>query len=426
MISLAKNIFNDIERIDFHKFEKDFSFIVNDEIYKTNSFVANILSPNVSKMFENNVNLSYYEINTKYEGDFNQIIEYGEMKTINVKEQETQYFENIMKELGKNDEFLRFRKEFHEDISYENVIPRILIKKELNINLDKEVSFLASNFQNIYAKYPEAIFTFDVDIIEQIISNDQFKISNEDVLFDIILKLYMKSKEYSTLFSYVIFINLSKQSIQIFNENFDINDINNSIWEKIYCRLEQDISSESSIAYYKSQEDFFNKRYINYRRHEHIIKHLSEQCHGNVHKNNIVDITSSSIYNNWKAENLVEENNENFGTSDDENSWIQIDFREKKVLFDSYTLKTINDPPNANHLKSWILEVSNDGENYNEIDRQTNCHLLNGSLQSATFKVSCSTPQRFVRLRQNGSTWYNQSRHYIFLNQIEFSGYLYS
>ena len=77
MISIANNIFNDIERIDFHEFEKDFLFIVNGKIYQTNSFVANILSPKISKNYKEKVHTSYYEINTKHEGNFNKIIEYG-------------------------------------------------------------------------------------------------------------------------------------------------------------------------------------------------------------------------------------------------------------------------------------------------------------------------------------------------------------
>ena len=66
MINIASNIFNDIERIDFHEFEKDFLFIVNGEIYQTNSFVANILSQNISKNYKEKVKTSYYEINTKH------------------------------------------------------------------------------------------------------------------------------------------------------------------------------------------------------------------------------------------------------------------------------------------------------------------------------------------------------------------------
>ena len=78
---------------------------------------------------------------------------------------------------------------------------------------------------------------------------------------------------------------------------------------------------------------------------------------------------------------------------------------------------------NSGHLKSWILEVSNDGQNYIEIDRHENCDLLHGPLKTASFKVSCLTPQRFVRLTQIGSNWIGN--YCLCLNQIEFSGVLY-
>ena len=57
MISIASNLFNNIKRIDFQKFEKDFLFIVNGKRYQTNSFVANILSPNISKNYKGKVTL---------------------------------------------------------------------------------------------------------------------------------------------------------------------------------------------------------------------------------------------------------------------------------------------------------------------------------------------------------------------------------
>ena len=91
------DFFAKIRRIEFDNFEKDFLFIVNGKIYQTNSFVANILSPNISNLFKQNLNVSYYQINTTHEGDFHRIIEYGEMKTINIQAEENQYFERIRK-----------------------------------------------------------------------------------------------------------------------------------------------------------------------------------------------------------------------------------------------------------------------------------------------------------------------------------------
>ena len=71
------------------------------------------------------MNVSYYEVNTKHNGDFNRIIEYGDMKLINISEEKIIFFRDVMKQLGNNYEFLRFSKDFQEDVSFENVTQRI-------------------------------------------------------------------------------------------------------------------------------------------------------------------------------------------------------------------------------------------------------------------------------------------------------------
>ena len=414
---------DNILRVQLDKFKKDFSFIINGKIYKTNSYVANILSPNISKMYAKNMKQRYYEIDTEYNGDFNRIIEYGEMKMVHIDDNEKPFFLNILKQLGNHDEYFLYNKEFQEKISYDNVIERIQIKKALDMNFDEEVDFISSNFHDFNTKYIDKMFTLDVNSVERIISNDKLNLHDEEELFNFILKLYTKSKKYSILFSYVIFMNLSTESIQKFHQNFDINDINDSIWKNIFCRLEQNISFESKMAYKELHQEFLNYRYG--KRYDHIIQHLNEQCHGNVHSQNIIHISSSSVGNgDYKVENIIESDNENdFGTKDQTNSWIQFDFKETKVLVDCYTLKTFNGFKNCAHLKNWIIEVSNDGQTYHEIDRHENCDLLNGNLKVVSFTVSYSTPQRFIRLRQIGRNWLDNDC--LFINQIEFSGFLY-
>ena len=135
----------------------------------------------------------------------------------------------------------------------------------------KKLPFISSNFHDFYTKSPESIFAFDIDIIERIISNDQLKLYDEEELFDIILKLYTESKEHSVLFSYVIFMNLTIESIRKFNQSFDINYINKSIWDSLSYRLEQEISTESRDEYQKSHKEFLNNRYLD-KRYEKIIQ----------------------------------------------------------------------------------------------------------------------------------------------------------
>ena len=58
----------------------------------------------------------------------------------------------------------------------------------------------------------------------------------------------------------------------------------------------------------------------------------------------------------------------------------------------------------SSHLKSWVIEVSNDGASWMEIDHRDNNNDLNGPCVTANFKISKvpSEGVRFFRLRQTG------------------------
>ena len=94
---------------------------------------------------------------TKYQGDFNKIIEYGEMKSLNISKEEMKYFIDIMKQLGNRPECAQFFTELQEDISYENVIKRILTKQELDIQFEEEISFISNNFDSFVRVHPKIL-----------------------------------------------------------------------------------------------------------------------------------------------------------------------------------------------------------------------------------------------------------------------------
>ena len=450
MNDLRNLLIDNLQNIEFDKFDQDFSFIVNGKEYKTNSVVANILSPNISNMFAKNMNLSYYEINTESHCDFNKIIHFGEMKAIDLNDEEKKFFLFVMSELGNNNKLICFLNEFQGDISVENVFQRIEIKKILNVDTSEEAAFISRNFHDFNMKYPDEILKLDVDIMEQIISNSRLYLYDEEELFDIVLKLYLKSKEYSILFSYIVFINLSSESLQKFNANFDINDMNDSIWKKIRCRLDVNVSNGSKENFKNGNFELLENRYFP-KRYDNILQHLKQQ-HFCITPD-VIHITSSSV-NSGNVERIIDGGD--FTTHDEANSWIQVDFKDRKVFLDGYTLKTFYSGENDNnrpttttsvwgvqtssasqgwgfsssnsnkerrgHLKSWILEVSNDGQNYFEIDRHENCDILNKSGETATFKFSCSSPQRFVRLTQIGPN--SKNNNILSIYYIDFSGFL--
>jgi hypothetical protein len=51
----------------------------------------------------------------------------------------------------------------------------------------------------------------------------------------------------------------------------------------------------------------------------------------------------------------------------------------------------------ASHPKSWIVEASEDGEKWAEIDRRENNEELNGMCVTATFAVKLKRECRFLR-----------------------------
>jgi hypothetical protein len=89
-----------------------------------------------------------------------------------------------------------------------------------------------------------------------------------------------------------------------------------------------------------------------------------------------------------------------------------------------YTLKSPNNKAGWNHLKSWVLEGSDDGENWDEIDRREANNDLNGRSKVKTFTCQQPAKVRKLRLRQIGKNHHNADD--IQLSGVEFFGRLFN
>ena len=133
-----------------------------------------------------------------------------------------------------------------------------------------------------------------------------------------------------------------------------------------------------------------------------IISRLSERAQGNVHLKGMVKVSASTSDHNepWQ---IVDFNwNDVFFTEDKTNSWIMFDFLDKRVEVVHYTLRTHKYPTGQCHLKAWIIEGSNNGTIWDELDRRIT-PMLNGPNKFQTFpttKHDCH--YRLIRLRQIG------------------------
>ena len=137
-----------------------------------------------------------------------------------------------------------------------------------------------------------------------------------------------------------------------------------------------------------------------------IITHLTSQCGGNVHKKKVVIVTASST-SEGEPKGLVDFTADStFSTKDKPNSWIRYDFKRWRVCPNAYTfmIEASSSP------KSWVLEVSNDGDSWEVIDRRDenedakNYYLVHFPIDAQPHEY------RYVRFRQTAPNHNNNDK----------------
>jgi hypothetical protein len=149
-----------------------------------------------------------------------------------------------------------------------------------------------------------------------------------------------------------------------------------------------------------------------------IIGWLTRQCGGNVHEKGIVILTSKTTPSSpKKALTQVADRNPDwyFCSQNEPDQWVCWDFRERRLLLTHYALRALL-------LGSWVMEGSLDGENWTEIDRQTDHRAFRDLPETTAFTVSNPAECSFIRLTQ---TYRNYGGHDVLaLGPVEFFGIL--
>lgn len=153
-----------------------------------------------------------------------------------------------------------------------------------------------------------------------------------------------------------------------------------------------------------------------------IIKYLTDKTGGNLHDNKTIEVTSNSFCSSDHPKNLLDFNWDNYyQAKSQDDSWVCFDFKNKKVKITNYSIKSHKRDKDRHHLRSWILEISNDGDSWTTIDEHNDCQTLNGNFITGTFGVKPNDFSRYVRLHQTATPW---GGHDLWFHYLEFYGYL--
>jgi hypothetical protein len=416
-----------LANIPFHQFPNDFTFIVGKRDYQCPKFAADFLSPRIAKKHFSDALFSEYEVSTEDPNDLFvkfMAIGYGSHETVN--EEWLPFFFNIAREL-ENVELVSMilGRQFSQEMTTENVVNRINLRKAAGISCDTEFQFMAANFHCLPVT---VIDQLDIEEFREVVSRPQLFIKSEEQLFDIIYDRCRQNPEWFELLEFIQFDLLDPSSVsKLFTKSDEIYDhLNPSLWERLWSRLllpvEVTKRNDSRIA---GEVISYNNEPLN-----GIIAFLTEEHGGNVHDCGIVEVTASSTYGRGRefmAQNVVNLKDPGaFESADRMNQWIMYDFKNRRVKLTHYTIRSRErDGRNSNNLQSWIVEISEDGIQWAQADERMNEDVLNDAYAVHTFECkNSSLPScRFIRVRQMGHTHRNDN--IMSLSALEIFGSIY-
>lgn len=444
-LNFAINIPN-LKDIPFDKYEKNFTFILKGKRYETNRFFADILSPIVRKMHFSDESADEFNINdpnnilselTNGNSDtFEEFLNSFSLENAQLDVYHQEAFSRYFYVLGNVDNYLKMQENYLKELNIETSIPLLLRLQKYgtlgtdHLSIEKEIiNFIASNFDSIDKTQ---LMEVSNETLFEIFESEEFKVSDEDSVLDFILSKYETDRSSSILFSKVYFTNISKKYFRRFVESFNFDDIDRHIWNSLCSSYEENIKiSKNSFIQETNNYEIFVLDHVNGNEFNGIMNYLTSKTNGNIHTNKTIEINSNSIYRNnqkFHPKALVYFNNDVWYTSNDNRlATICFDFKDKLIQPNEYSIKSCKNGPNGPHLKSWVVEVSKDGETWSEVDSHENDPALNGSLIVSSFKIQKPVNDfyRFIRLRQTGNSWWNhQNKNRLTIRRIEFYGKL--
>jgi hypothetical protein len=271
---------------------------------------------------------------------------------------------------------------------------------------------------------------FCVSAICEVLGHGSLRLDSEDTLYNFISEGAETNRE---MFSLLEFVRWEYCSTDVINDFFDLlsdhlYEMNVSVWAKLTGRL---IPPQGTRMQFPPSVREGRLRYSDGSQTdetcdipEGIIAHLTRECGGNVHDHHIIEVTSGSFEKQtyganpfsgscknkteYAAKNAVDlatisifnsayrEKEEDIPHT--RNNWLCYDYKERRIVPTHCTIRTNGDRAGSSHLKSWLVETSEDGESWREVAREEENNQLNGKRFTGTFAVAGGGECRFIRL----------------------------
>ncbi|KAK8880688.1 hypothetical protein M9Y10_003372 [Tritrichomonas musculus] len=424
-----------IAGIPFQSYD-DFTFIVNGAKFKTTRIVSDLLSQKICMLHQFDPTFDEITIDTNEKGDFSQFLKLINFKVNNIPESELPFISEVIEKLGANT--IEIQEEERIILTNDNVFDLLKIHEKspnfFSRKYQNEVDFVSSHFYELYNSKNEELKEISKTTLDIILQNSKLQIESEDQLLTFLNDLNRKDSSYPNMYEHVNFSNVTSDAIKEFLVVFNAEKMTRDTWNKISIRLSQEVIPTQKRSKRKVKKNTSNEseaievKFEGKDELNGILNLLRKRFNEYVFAK--VNISSSSMYLNdveYSALNVIDydDANKEFCSKDMKNSWLRFDFKDRQIKVTAYTIRSFFGEENDEHPKSWVIEGSNDNNDWEEVDVQSNCGFLNGENKIHTFliKESNQKPFKFIRMRLTSENWSNTNC--LDINCIDFYGKLF-
>lgn len=445
--------------------DEEFTFLIGNKEIKMKNIFAEFISPYVSQIHQVDPTINYIQFPNKNsttnqvksniltkitdevisqfksisEGSKIEITETQsyELQIISILIQNKELFSKLDELFQKNVEKEEYSEnKIKENIEFLSFIDESIENPEIFDGI-KSIEYIASNFyrieENKINELPKSIFY-------SIIKNDKLTISNEDQLLDMINKYFCSEEEtnendvnINDFYEEINFNFLSESKFKEFIEKFDANEMTKSLWNKFkqcfYVYKNSTKCDEKNNHRYKQNNNNIKIEYDGNSSNalNGIINHLTKEAGGNLNDKGIVIATSSSICGDSHLPKFAMDfdiNSNYFHTNNEEHSWLQYDFKERKICPTHYSIRSRRSESHA--PKNWIIEGSNDAKNWKTLDSRQGINGLHNGNTVLTFDIKSqpNNNESFQYLRIQQTSTNTSGYHYFLFSALEFFGTL--
>jgi hypothetical protein len=381
----------------------NFTFIVDGYRYPCPKFSADFLSPKIAQGHAVDPTINEFYVDAHDEKHlFESLLTLGFGKTLSVAEADVPFYLAIAKELGNYELYLSVLSHVEKELTFATAIAQINSFADSPASVPSAIHFLALNFHSLSKASQRQITP---SCLHEILTDPLLRLQDENSIFSLALFHIRIDPMNQYLFDFVRFEYLSPHAMEKFLDlGFEI--ITPSIWELLSKRLLLPVTPTSINERLHCSHPLDPGRPF-----DGIFSYLTKKYDGNVHDKGIVIITEKSVASTNPGRNVVDLSSLNwYNSQNEQNQWVCFDFQNMRIKPTHYSIRAYCGRVNEQNLKSWVIEASDDGTMWTEIDQRLDNFELNAKNAVATFQMAKDCECRLIRIRQTSENHHGNYR----------------